>query len=102
MRFARPFLALLLVSLATAPAAAQGGDAVAKLEAARNRTPQSVAALRGLGIAYYKAKRYADARTVLDQARQLDPKDGVSALYTGLAAEQLGDLTVRAAPMRAT
>ena len=93
MRFARPFLALLLVSLATAPAAAQGGDAVAKLEAARNRTPQSVAALRGLGIAYYKAKRYADARTVLDQARQLDPKDGVSALYTGLAAEQLGDLT---------
>lgn len=93
MRFARPFLTLLLVSLATAPAAAQGGDAVAKLEAARNRTPQSVAALRGLGIAYYKAKRYADARTVLDQARQLDPKDGVSALYTGLAAEQLGDLT---------
>ncbi len=93
MRLARPFLALMLASLAVAPAAAQGGDAIAKLEAARNRTPQSVAALRGLGIAYYKAKRYADARAVLDQARQLDPKDGVSALYTGLAAEQLGDLT---------
>ena len=94
MRLARPFLALMLVSLAVAPAAAQGGGAaIANLEAARARTPQNVAALRGLGIAYYKAKRYADARTVLDQARQLAPKDGVSALYTGLAAEQLGDLT---------
>lgn len=92
MRFARPFLALMLLSLAAAPAAAQRGDAITRLEAARSRTPQSVAALRALGVAYYKAKRYADARTVLDQARQLDPKDGVSALYTGLAAEQLGDL----------
>lgn len=94
MRIARPFLALVLVFLAVAPAAAQGGgDAISRLEAARSRTPQNVAALRGLGIAYYKAKRFADARTALDQARQLDPKDGVSALYTGLAAEQLGDLT---------
>ena len=94
MRIARPFLALMLVFLAVAPAAAQGGgDAISRLEAARSRTPQNVAALRALGIAYYKAKRFADARTVLDQARQLDPKDAVSALYTGLAAEQLGDLT---------
>lgn len=92
MRFARPMFALMLASLAAAPAAAQRADAIPRLEAARSRTPQSVAALRALGVAYYKAKRFADARTVLDQARQLDPKDGVSALYTGLAAEQLGDL----------
>lgn len=94
MRFARPMLALLLVTLAAAPAAAQrGGDPIARLESARARNPQNVAALRALGVAYYKAKRYADARTVLDQARQIDPKDGVSALYAGLAAEQTGDLT---------
>jgi len=87
-------LALLLVTLAAAPAAAQrGGDPIARLESARARNPQNVAALRALGVAYYKAKRYADARTVLDQARQIDPKDGVSALYAGLAAEQTGDLT---------
>lgn len=94
MRLVRPILALALLTLAAAPAAAQGtGGAIAKLEAARARNPQNVAALRALGVAYYKAQRWADARTVLDQARRLDPKDGVSALYTGLAAEQVGDLT---------
>jgi len=94
MRLARPFAALLLLSLAAAPSMAQrGADAITRLEAARTRNPQNVAALRALGIAYYKAKRYADARPVLDQARRLDPRDGVSALYAGLAAEQVNDLT---------
>lgn len=94
MRLVRPFAALLLLTLAALPAAAQGrGDAIARLEANRVRNPQNVAALRALGVAYYKAERYADALPVLDQARRLDPKDGVSAVYTGLAAEKTGDLT---------
>ena len=52
-----------------------------------------MAANRALGIWYYKANRFAEAREPLDLARQLDPKDGVSALYAGLAAEQLKDYT---------
>ena len=53
--------------------------------------PSSVAANRALGIWYYKAERFAEALVPLQQARHLDPKDGVSALYTGLAAEQTKD-----------
>ena len=88
---------ILALAAPLAPLGAQGagpraGDAITKLERARTANPSSVAALRALGVAYFKADRFADARTVLDQARRLDPKDGVSALYGGLAAEKLGDL----------
>ncbi|MCC7000667.1 MAG: tetratricopeptide repeat protein [Gemmatimonadaceae bacterium] len=93
MRIVRSLLVGSLIALTVATASAQGSDPIAKLEAARAKNPQNVAALRALGVAYYKAKRYADARTVLDQARRLDPKDGVSSLYAGLASEEVGDLT---------
>jgi TolB-like protein len=83
-------LVLGLLALA-APAAEAQRDPVARLEAARAANPRSVAALRALGVAYYKANRFAEARTVLDQARGLDPRDGVSALYAGLAAEGVQD-----------
>jgi len=93
MRLVRPFLVLSLLAATALPALAQGTDAISKLEAARDRRPENVAALRALGLAYYKAKRFSDARTVLDQARRLDRRDGVSALYAGLSSEALGDLT---------
>ena len=94
MRLVRPLIVLaLLATLAPSARAQRGGNPIPKLEAARAANPGSIAALRALGVAYYKAKRYADARTVLDHARRLDPKDGVSALYTGLSAEALGDFT---------
>jgi tetratricopeptide (TPR) repeat protein len=93
MRFVRPLLALVLVTAATPLQAQRGRDPIPKLEAERAANPSNVAALRALGVAYHKAGRFEDARTVLDQARRLDPKDGVSALYAGLSAEALGDLT---------
>ncbi len=93
MRYARPVLVLTLLALAVPTAGAQRADAVQRLEAARAANPSSVAALRALGVAYYKAGRYGDARTVLDHARRLDPRDGVSALYAGLSAEALHDYT---------
>ena len=94
MRIARPLaLFALLVAAAPQAAAQRGGDPIPKLEATRAANPSSIAALRALGVAYYKAKRYTDSRTVLDHARRLDPKDGVSALYAGLSAEALGDPT---------
>lgn len=93
MRSVRPLVLLVLATLLAAPVASQGSDAISKLEAARARNPQNVAALRALGVAYFKANRHQDAHTVLDQARRLDPRDGVSALYAGLSAEATGDLT---------
>ncbi len=95
MRLLKLLVLPLLCGAAVIPASAQQSpDAtLAKLERARAASPGSVAALRGLGIAYYKRQRFADARTVLDAARKLDPKDGVVALYAGLSAEALEDYT---------
>jgi len=96
MRYLRLLALPLLCGLALSAsgcASAGSSSSLARLEAARTANPGSVAALRALGIAYYKDKRYADARTVLDAARKLDPKDGVSALYAGLSAEALEDYT---------
>lgn len=92
MRGMRSLFILALLVGAAAPLAAQR-DPVARLEAARAANPRNVAALRALGVAYYKANRFADARAVLEQARTLDPRDGVSALYAGLASERLEDYT---------
>jgi tetratricopeptide (TPR) repeat protein len=82
------------LALAAIPAAAQRPDNLTRLELARKANPQSVAALRSLGIAYYRAGRYADARPVLEQANRLAPRDGMIALYLGMSAEQTGEYTI--------
>src|SRR5579862_203981 len=71
----------------------QPNEALAKLQRAQAANPSSVAANRELGLWYYKAGRFAEARVPLEQARKLDPKDGQSALYAGLSAEQTNDYT---------
>ena len=97
-RIARPLVALaagLAAGLAL-PAAARAQAPtpanIPRLEQQRDRSPAAVPTLRTLGIAYYKAGRFADARTTLQKARELAPNDGVVALYLGMSAEQLGDL----------
>ncbi len=91
----RGLIASLLVLAATAGCAARpNGDAIARLEARRKASPEASKVLRALGIAYYRANRFADARRVLDRARTLAPSDGVTALYLGMSAERLGDPTV--------
>lgn len=90
MRLNRILMVLGLLAVAV-PAAEAQRDPIARLEAARTANPRNVAALRALGVAYFKANRFADARTVLDQARAMDPRDGVSALYAGMSAERLED-----------
>ena len=93
MRLLRLLAVTLVLGACTPPVTQQGGDdAIARLERARATSPGSVAALRALGVAYYKRQRFADAGTVLNAARRLDPNDGVSALYAGLSAEALNDL----------
>lgn len=84
--------AVLLALLAGAATLdAQSPEAVAKHEAARAAEPSNVGALRSLGIAYYKAERFADASAVLEEARALAADDRLVALYAGLSAERLPD-----------
>jgi len=75
MRLLR-LLALILPCGIAMPVVAQrrGDDPVAKLERNRTANPSSVAALRALGVAYYKRQRFAEAGTVLNAARRLDPR----------------------------
>jgi TolB-like protein len=79
----------------TALAACAAGprpDAIPRLERTATAQPNDPGAARGLGIAYYKAGRFADARRQLERAVRLDAKDGTSALYLGLTDEQLHDI----------
>lgn len=96
-RLARLALATVAVVLPLAGCATAGvrdpQSAVTRLEQARQRNPRANAPLRALGIAYYAARRYPEARAALDTARQRDPRDGVTALYAGLAAEAQIDWT---------
>jgi tetratricopeptide (TPR) repeat protein len=83
----------VLLALVVAACATTGsGTPLARLEQDRQAAPASLAVNRSLGIAYYKAGRYADAREALLTASRLGPKDGTAALYLGLASEELGDL----------
>jgi tetratricopeptide (TPR) repeat protein len=84
--------ALAAFAAGCATAISGSADSITKLEHARTADPRSEAVQRSLGIAYFKANRYADARSVLQQAAASDPKDGVAALYLGLTAEAQNDI----------
>ena len=91
-------LALCMAGCATTGAVAGGPEGIARLERERSTNPQSEPVLRSLGIAYYKAGKLPEARTALEQARKLNPRDGTAALYLGLTAEGQNDFaTARAA-----
>ena len=85
-------LAALLLALSIGACASNGsGRSIARLEQEQSVASGSFAANRALGIAYYKAGRHAEARTALQAAARQEPNDGTTALYLGLAAEELGD-----------
>ena len=94
MRSVRSLVAVGMATLAMGCASSgqMNADGIARLEQARATRPNDPAVARSLGIAYYKAGRYADARARLDQAVRLDPRDGTAALYLGLTAEQQHDI----------
>lgn len=93
MKILRSLVAALAV-LASACATTISGSAesITRLEQARTANPSSEEAARNLGIAYFKAGRYPDARTALQQAVSMNANDGVAALYLGLTAEAQNDL----------
>lgn len=96
MRLYRCVMAVGFTALATACASSGqvrgGADGVARLERSRAARPADPAVARSLGIAYYKAGRYADARPHLETAVRLDRRDGAAALYLGMTAEQQQDI----------
>lgn len=95
MRMSRWAVLAAALSLGACTSAISGSaDNITKLEKARAANPRSQAAVRNLGIAYFKASppRLADARAALQQATNMDPRDGVAALYLGLTAEAQNDL----------
>ena len=76
-------------------------DAIPSLEAQQSQHPQDNSNLTRLGVAYFKAGRYKDARPVLDTVVSREPSNGVAAIYLGMTAEQLGDFAAaRAAYQR--
>jgi tetratricopeptide (TPR) repeat protein len=85
----RTSIGTLLLALTLSACAS---TSLARLEQERQTAPGSFGANRSLGIAYYRAGRYPDARSALETAARLEPKDGTTALYLGLTAEELGDL----------
>ncbi len=66
-------------------------QSIPSLEAERNQRPQDTNTLTRLGVAYFKAGRFRDARPVLDSVVARAPGNGVAAIYLGMTAEQLGD-----------
>jgi tetratricopeptide (TPR) repeat protein len=66
-------------------------QSIPSLEAMRSRQPQDANTLTRLGVAYFKAGRFQEARPVLDTASARDPGNGVAAIYLGMTAEQLGE-----------
>lgn len=66
---------------------------LAKLQQQLAASPNSVKALQAIGYKLYELERFPEARPILEQARQLDPKCGPCALYAGLTAEKLKDFT---------
>src|SRR5512135_109382 len=61
------------------------------LEQEHAQRPADAAILARLGVAYFKADRVADARQVLDSAVARDPRNGIAAIYLGMATEAAGD-----------
>ncbi|MGD0484801.1 MAG: tetratricopeptide repeat protein [Gemmatimonadales bacterium] len=66
-------------------------EAIPALEQARAQRPGDAATLARLGVAYFKAGRFADARQALDSAVARDARNGLAAIYLGMATEAVGD-----------
>ena len=66
-------------------------QSIPALEAERATRPADATAWARLGVAYFKAERFPDARQALDAAAARDPRNGIAAIYLGMTSEALGD-----------
>jgi tetratricopeptide (TPR) repeat protein len=70
----------------------QPGD-IPRLEQQATARPGDANASTALGIAYFRANRYEDARTALERAVQTGNAVGAAHMYLGLANEELKNYT---------
>lgn len=68
-------------------------QSIPTLEAEQSQRPQDPAVLSRLGVAYFKANRFEEARQALDTAVARDPSYGIAAIYLGMTTEALGDFS---------
>ena len=88
------FLLTVLGACATSRAAsAPSASSLARLEHEQRATPGSARVNRALGIAYHQLGRFPEARTALETAARIDPRDGTTLLYLGMTAEAQDDLS---------
>src|SRR5262249_32352047 len=103
--FMMPFARVARVLVCSAPlvAAGCGGagvqladvtpQSVPTLEQQRAQQPQDQVVQTRLGVAYFRANRYPEARAVLGSVTARDPQNGIAAVYRGMTAEAQGDFT---------
>ena len=95
MRSFRTLVAFAGLAAVVAGCATSGrlsADGIARLERSRQARPNDATVARSLGIAYYHVDSLEKARTHLEAATRLDPRDGTTALFLGLTAEKQNDL----------
>jgi TolB-like protein len=66
-------------------------ETIPSLESAQAQRPGDATAMTRLGVAYFRAERYPDARGLLDSVSARDPQNGIAAIYLGMTAEAEGD-----------
>jgi len=66
-------------------------ESVPMLEAENAQRPGDAQQLTRLGVGYFRANRYTEARVALDSAVELAPQSGIAAIYLGMTAEAQGE-----------
>lgn len=84
-------LAAMFVSACASGAMNTRPENIPTLEQQARANPSDDARATSLGIAYYNAKRYADARATLGKVVADGTKEGSAYLYLGLTNEELKD-----------
>lgn len=88
-------LAALVICLSAVACASGGYNArpqdIPSLEQKAAAQPNDMEVATSLGVAYYNAKRYDDARKTLAPVVAAGDKSGTASLYLGMASEELKD-----------
>ena len=91
--------AITLILMSSSLAACAGGSFntqpgdIPRLEQQATANPNDADLSTALGVAYFRANRFEDARTTLNRVVQSGSRAGAAYLYLGLANEELKDWT---------
>lgn len=66
-------------------------EAIPALEAEHRQRPLDGGVHTRLALAYFKAERFQEARAALDSVTAREPRNGLAAVYLGMASEAVGE-----------